>query len=1291
MTRLANTEESHYFTLTFMNGQDEKAGTDTDSEEKNGSYTRKKSESDANDPKVVDMTEKKGTETVYTTNGYITYNIYWKITEVESESEEWEDDDGTEMVTIKYKYKILKKDAKVYTETEGLVVPTGDSIQLHHITFNRKLYKPNEIVADVKFSNSLTDDYLASLLGKRVVLTRYSKASSTATEVTEETFSGFYVHDLLPLKISGENLCIRFHIYSLDHQLTLRKYSRTYVAKKLMADILLEDETKDAKKNKEYTDVLPWYNNHPTKLRCPFNTYFKIPDNKTKDGKTTKHTNYAPFDNLNYSIVSSDKKTTTCYEPIQPYLVQYNESFYDFMARTANRCGEFFFWDDGALRLGRTCDDSDKRTDIKLDTSIANNNCLSVYYTSVNTPSGEGTSFETKYLTLDDLNDNSSNAPTLNQSLVGSDINPIKSNKDYYCNAEINHDVYRTRVYKDRFDSLADETTAHAARYGLGIVAKALEQTSVYDIIQNVAIGEALAVAAASSKADGVNNMENDRIFKEDDKRPNRTEREVTDEKKENSYINSFSTADTSGHLTSSFYDKIRSNEENRSKRLITFNLSSPKKFRLGQIITYNDKKYAIVQIKTDLSANPSLFSTIDAAAEEEFKNLGDSPMQVIAVPVEGTVYPPISVEHVRRSEPQIAFVAEFHDPQKRGRVRITYPWQNESDTEASPWIRVLTPSSTEEGGCSFELGVGDEVLIDYEAGNVERPYVAGTLYNRKNAIPYHRGDMALISKNGHGITFDDPIDSTKFLAGVSPAYNFVHQFLHPFSAGSPAGLKFTGGITLTDAYGFYKIQMSTDQRRIDINSPFGQVNIGAFTGITISAPNGDIKINGQNVSIEAGNAVKITSGLNIKQKGYFGAIWGDGSDKGVVALSGIADAFLGGIGDVLSSVTQLIDLDLLRKIVQVFLRPIDGTLEIKSYKYLLLEAGKGEATVRPSRYKGGITRDGSHVYDTPTYSDSTREHLKKQDTINALNGYISAVDQIGIIVDALFDNIKIHHSQFLDAKRTYQTTAANAKRTFFPQNDHDLKSGDTIVTEQQGVDDPTEYDKASLNIPDNVDVANPPLKTTFDNLKASADDLALKAYRLLQLHTTIPNVAATALPPVDPTNVATKYYQTISDKAQESLTAVLDNVADWKTIKDNQVDNLKVLAKKTWFANVFGDATNTDFNTNGKTLQPDGSNWAAFVAAIQEIPNPADLKANVVDSAVTNLTAFLTQYRDAWNETIRDRDHWDTAEDGQIIYSDQEHTSYYFDSCGSRQSYANGTDNGITISALQKKLLGWV
>ena len=178
---------------------------------------------------------------------------------------------------------------------------------------------------------------------------------------------------------------------------------------------------------------------------------------------------------------------------------------------------------------------------------------------------------------------------------------------------------------------------------------------------------------------------------------------------------------------------------------------------------------------------------------------------------------------------------------------------------------------------------------------------------------------------------------------------------------------------------------------------------------------------------------------------------------------------------------------------------------------------------------------------------------------------------------------------------------------------------------------------------------------------------------------------------PLNPNDVATKYYQTISDQSQESLTAVLRNV-DWKTIDDDQVDNLKVLAKKTWFAKVFGDATNTNFNTNGKTLKADGSNWADFVDAICDTPNPADLKSKVTDSAVTNITAFLTQYRDAWNETIRDRDHWDAAAHGQIIYSDQAHISYYFDLNGTRQAYANGTDNETnTIEVLQSNLLGWV
>ena len=49
---------------------------------------------------------------------------------------------------------------------------------------------------------------------------------------------------------------------------------------------------------------------------------------------------------LKYTV---NKKTQ---ELVQPYLVQYNESFYDFLCRVANRCGEFLYYRDGKICLG---------------------------------------------------------------------------------------------------------------------------------------------------------------------------------------------------------------------------------------------------------------------------------------------------------------------------------------------------------------------------------------------------------------------------------------------------------------------------------------------------------------------------------------------------------------------------------------------------------------------------------------------------------------------------------------------------------------------------------------------------------------------------------------------------------------------------------------------------------------------------------------------------------------------------------------------------------------------------
>lgn len=1293
---MADSTISDVYYLNILNSSSTTNKKEPISEEQSKTYTRSKNGSTKNDPQVGQQREK--TEKFeYTDTGSKHVKTYREITSVEQAKANAMFFDK---VDIAYKYIVYQETTTVTDEKTIVATPGSSTYALNRLTFNRELYKPNEIVADIFFTQHPSSTELDNLLGKRVTLDRYIKdTSSTDDPILQETFTGFYIYDIIPLKINNESLYVRFHIFSYDHQLTLRKYSRTYVAKKLLGDILLEgiiDSTQP------YNATYPAYNTCPVVLKLPFNTYYLDNSGDVKDAtkKTITRDNIlAPLDQLHYVVESKEKVSdddnkeydvTTTYERILSYLVQYNESFYSFIARTANRCGEFLFWDDGALRLGRSCETKN------LDNTIDDSDCLTRYYASAHNPS----ELETKYMTVDDENLSLKSVPDLNKDIDKDWKNPAESNSDWVCNSDINHNIYNTRIFEDRFASTDDQRIISGAMYGLSFLSTILNETTLYDALKKIALGEIIGWSAAAAEAEALNKLGKELSFDKDTKE-HLTERKHTadsssssssssssDEQKEqkkleeSTYIHPFSSVFKEGLVDDTFYDKIRTNEERQTKSLITFNLSTAKKMRLGQTVTYNSKSYVIIQIKMQSVENGSQFSAIDPQAEAPFFSLGSTAMQVVAVPCGDTVYPPLAVDHVRRCQPQIAFVSDAIDPQKRGRVRIKYPWQNSNkDSEASPWIHVLTPSSAKEGGVSFTLTPGEEVLIDYHAGNVERPYVAGTIFNKSNTTPYLRGTSALVSRNGHAIGFSDPLDSTRFLAGMSPSYQFISQFFpFPVEVGGPNELKLTGGITMSDAYGFYKIQMSTDQRRIDISSPFGSVNLNAFTGITISAPNGDINIKGQNVNIEAGNAVKITSGLNIKKKGYLGFIAGDEDGKAAAFGSGLLDSLFGIFGDSLKTGLELVDLDLLRKLIEVFLRPIDGTLEIHSHKYLLLEAGKGEATVRESRYK--TVRKGDSVWDTPTYSDSTREHLEKQDNLNnTLNGLIGAANKIEIIVNSLFDPVKTLHTPFYSDKYAYQAAAAANEQPFHVPHGQHLKAVNAIINEQAGAS--TQYTRDDLGVPATVADNDPQLRILVD----LANDLAAKAHALLHF-ANIPDTAAGLPLAADPTNVATTHYPKIKAKAHDALDTILNNV-HWTELSDQQVDDLKALAKRKWFAKVFTDIHGV-FDTNGKTLTDNGSNWAEYVAAIRETPDPTDLAAKIANATKKDFAAIATQYRDFGN-AFKDRIHWNADAEGQIIYSDQEHTSYYFDAGGSRQSYANGTDNGNSIAALQKILVGWV
>ncbi|MCP3770903.1 MULTISPECIES: VgrG-related protein [unclassified Streptomyces] len=73
------------------------------------------------------------------------------------------------------------------------------------------------------------------------------------------------------------------------------------------------------------------------------------------------------------------------------------------------------------------------------------------------------------------------------------------------------------------------------------------------------------------------------------------------------------------------------------------------------------------------------------------------------------------------------ALVTDVQDPLKQGRVKLKFPWLD--DTYVSDWTRTVQMGGKFGGGI-FPLDVGDEVLVAFDRGALDHPFVVGGLYN---------------------------------------------------------------------------------------------------------------------------------------------------------------------------------------------------------------------------------------------------------------------------------------------------------------------------------------------------------------------------------------------------------------------------------------------------------------------------------------------------------------------------------------------------------------------------------
>jgi phage protein D len=106
--------------------------------------------------------------------------------------------------------------------------------------------------------------------------------------------------------------------------------------------------------------------------------------------------------------------------------------------------------------------------------------------------------------------------------------------------------------------------------------------------------------------------------------------------------------------------------------------------------------------------------------------------------------------------------VSDNQDPDKLGRVKVKFPWLDE--TYSSTWAPVMQLGAGPESGTLFLPAVDDEVLVGFEHGRVDRPIVIGGLFNKTDAPPPYETFLksgavigrGIWSRNGHELSFHD-------------------------------------------------------------------------------------------------------------------------------------------------------------------------------------------------------------------------------------------------------------------------------------------------------------------------------------------------------------------------------------------------------------------------------------------------------------------------------------------------------------------------------------------------------
>ena len=240
-----------------------------------------------------------------------------------------------------------------------------------------------------------------------------------------------------------------------------------------------------------------------------------------------------------------------------------------------------------------------------------------------------------------------------------------------------------------------------------------------------------------------------------------------------------------------------------------------------------------------------------------------------VAVEASFDTYPKMNINNFPKSEIQIAKVMENNDPDGLSRIRVQFSWQKPLG-EMTPWLRMMTPHAGSDKGFHFIPEVGEEVVVNFEGGNAERPFVAGTLYHGSasaNSWQSNANDIkAIKTRSGHLIELIDSkgaesitiTDKNRNVININTASNDITISAGENMTFNAKNMQINVEENLDVSVGKNKSEMITGDYFVSATNEDRQV------GETIKVISSEFKQEAQEITTDASGEIKTNAGGKI-------------------------------------------------------------------------------------------------------------------------------------------------------------------------------------------------------------------------------------------------------------------------------------------------------------------------------------------------------------------------------------------------------------------------------------------